>query len=346
MAGVFIRISGTMAAWALGMALIAAQQAGAEGPAAQPPVLQRSDLAQAALQQASALIEKYVQPVAEPEPTPKQKRAIESAMKLLKSEQAMKGQSAIERFLQIGAAALGELRRLASTAPAENSTGGDPNADAYPATMAAIIIRRIETAQRQPILQELISLGDSAQAVVSLKLNENEAVATAAKSRIEAATAALIKAAADTALDAPAVATERNALEEAQSAQNQVQARRAMLMELRRLMAPKPPAQPQAPPEEQPQPAIPPADVLNIQPLEPPTSSTPYLVMLQSMGGPFDGDNDDTGAVVNVYSQRGAASRGAAHRGGGRGGSRSAAQPGGGGAAGGRGGGGEEKGKR
>ena len=61
--------------------------------------MNRTDLAPAALRQAAALIEKYVQPVAEQEPTPQQKRAIESAMKLLKSEQAMKGQSAIERFI-------------------------------------------------------------------------------------------------------------------------------------------------------------------------------------------------------------------------------------------------------
>ena len=107
--------------------------------------------------------------------------------------------------------------------------------------MAAIIIRRIEAAQRQPILQELLSLGDDARAVLSLKLDENEAAAKAAKSRVEAATAALIKASANTTVDAPAVAGERKALAEAQAAEKQVQARRDMLTELRRLLAPKPP---------------------------------------------------------------------------------------------------------
>ena len=230
----------------------------------------------AELQQAAALIEKYVQPIPEPEPTPRQLRAIESAMKLLKSEQAMKGQIAIERFVEIGPAALGELRRLASTAPPENSTGENPTADAYPATMAAIIIRRIDTAQRRPILQELISLGDSAHAVLSLKLDENEAAAMAAESRIEASTAALIKASANTTLDAPAVAGERNALAEAQAAEKQVQARHGMLMELRRLMAAKPPEQPPASPEEQPQQATPPANVLGIRPISPPTGLWSY----------------------------------------------------------------------
>jgi hypothetical protein len=273
MAGAFIKISGAMAACALGLALLAAPQVRAEEPAAQPTPLNRTDLAPAALDQADALIEKYVQPVAEREPTPKQRRAIDSAMKLLKSEQAMKGQSAIERFVGIGPAALGELRRLAAAAPPENATGETPNADAYPATMAAIIIRRIETAQRQPILQELISLDEAAPAVLSLKLDENEAAATAAEERIEAATAALTKALANTPVDAPAVAGEREALTEAQAAEKQVRARHDLLMELKRLLAPKPPAQPPASPEEQPQPATPPANVLDIQPISPPTGT-------------------------------------------------------------------------
>jgi hypothetical protein len=277
MAGVFSRISGTTAAWAVGITLIVAQFAGGEGPATQPQQLNRTDLAPAALRQAAALIEKYVQPIAEQEPTAQQKRAIESAMKLLKSEQAMKGQSAIERFVEIGPAALGELRRLAATAPAESSTGEELTADTYAAIMAAIIIRRVEAAQRQPVLEELLSLGDDAHAVLSLKLNENEAQATAAAARIEAATAALIKASADTTLDAPAVARQRKALAEAQAVEKQIQARRDLLIELRRLMAPKPPApqpaQPPASPQEQPQPATPPANVLQIQPIAPPTGS-------------------------------------------------------------------------
>ena len=62
--------------------------------------------------------------------------------------------------------------------------------------MATIIIRRIETAQRQPILDELLSLGDNARAVLSLKLDKNEAAAKKVQARIDAATAALIKAAA------------------------------------------------------------------------------------------------------------------------------------------------------
>jgi hypothetical protein len=273
---VFIKISGIMAACALGLALIAAPQVRAEEPATQPASLNRADLTPATLQQADALIEKYAQPVAEQEPTPKQKRAIDSAMKLLRSEQAMKGQSAIERFVGIGPAALGELRRLAATAPPENATGETPNADAYPATMAAIIIRRIETAQRQPILQKLISLGEAALAVLSLKLDENEAAATAAESHIEAATAALTKALANPPVDAPAVAGEREALAEAQATEKQVHARRDILMELKRLLAPKPPAQPPASPEEQLQPATPPANILNIQPISPPTGTFDY----------------------------------------------------------------------
>jgi len=324
----FVRTISILAAWAFGMSLAAAQQAVAPAPAAQPPDLSRSDLTPAALQQAAALIEKYVQPVAEPEPTPQQKQSIESAMKLLKSEQALKGEAAIARFLQIGPAAIGDLRRLAANAPAGNPTGGNSSADAYAATMATIIINRIVTAQRQPILQELISLGDEAQAVLALKLNENEDAAAAAGARVQAATEALVKAAAGTALDAPAVAGERTALAEAQAVQTQVQARRVMLLELRRLMAPKlPPAQPAASPEEQPSPAIPPADVLNIQPIEPPMAGSPYWD--QSLGvGPFSDDTDsggggfDTVNIVNVYSQRGAASRWAAHRGDGDGGGR------------------------
>ena len=289
MTRVFIRITGTMAAWALGMALITAQQARAEGPEAQPQ-LNRPDLTPAALRHADALIEKYVQPVAESEPTPQQKRAIESAMKLLKSEQATKGQIAIERFVEIGPAALGELLLLASTAPPENATGENPTADAYPATMAAIIIRRIDTAQRRPILQELISLGDAAHAVLSLKLDENKAAATAAESRIEAATAGLTETSANTPLDAVAAAGERKAVAEAEAEAKQVQARYDMLMELRRLMTPKPPASS----EEQPQPAIPPANVLGIQPISPPTgpwpsTGTPDVLPYNPVWSPVNG---------------------------------------------------------
>jgi len=273
MASVFSKISGTMAAWAVGITLIAVQVAGAEGPGTQAPQLNRTDLTPAALRQAAALIEKYVQPIAEQEPTPQQKRALDSAMTLLKSEQAMKGQSAIERFLEIGPAALGELRRLAATAPAETATGEGLTADAYAATMALIIIHRIEKAQRQPVLDELLSLGDDARAVLSLKLSENEAKATAAAARIEAATEALIKASANTTLDAPPVARQRKALAQAQAAEKRVLARRDLLTELRRLMAPKPPVQQPAPSEEQPQPATPPANVLDVQPISPPTGS-------------------------------------------------------------------------
>ena len=131
--------------------------------------MNRTDLAPATLRQAAALIEKFAQPVAEQEPTPQQNRAIESAMKLLKSEQAMNGQSAIKRFIAIGPPALRELRRLAATAPAENATGEELTADAYAATMAPIIIRRIEAAQRSRS-DELLSLGDNARAVLALKL--------------------------------------------------------------------------------------------------------------------------------------------------------------------------------
>jgi uncharacterized membrane protein YgcG len=343
MASAFGEISGFMAAWALGITLAAAPPAAAQAPAAQPPELSRTDLTPAALQQAAALIEKYVQPVPEPAPTPQQKQAIESAINQLKSQQALKGQNAIARFLQIGPAALGDLRRLAANAPAGNSTGGNTNADAYLATMAGIIINRIVAAQRQPILQELISLGAGAQAVLSLKLNENEDAATAADSRVQAATEALIKAAAGATLDAPAAANERQALAEAQAAQSQIQVRRDMLLELKRLTAPKPPAQPQAPPEEQPPPAIPPADVMNIQPLEPPMTGSPYWD--QQMGvGVFNDDADSGGDfdsvyIVNVYSQRGAASRWAAHRDGGGGGGHGGGHGGGGHGGGDRGGG-------
>jgi hypothetical protein len=191
-------------------------------------------------------------------------------MRLLKSEQATKGQSAIERFLQVGPAALADLRHLAATAPAENSGAGSSTADAYAATMAGIIIRRIETAQRQPIVQELLSFDEAARAVLSLKLDEVEAAATALESSTEAATAALIKASANTTIDAPAVAAEREALAEAQAAEKQVRARRELLVELRRRLAPKPPVQLAASPE-QPQAAAPPANVLDIQPISPPT---------------------------------------------------------------------------
>ncbi len=276
MKSAFSKISGAMAAWVVGITLIAAQLAGAEASETQPQ-LNRTDLAPAALRHAAELIEKYVQPVAEQEPTPEQKRAIESAMQLLKSEQAMKGQSAIARFIAIGPAALGELRRLAATAPAENLTGEELTADTYAATMAPIIIRRVEAAQRQPLLDELLSLGDDARAVLALKLNENEAQATEAEARIETTTEALIKASANATLDAPAAARERKALAEAQATEKQVEARRLLLIELRGLLALKPPApaQPPAPSAAQPQPATPPADVLQIQPIAPPTGSPP-----------------------------------------------------------------------
>ncbi len=230
MTGTFSRISVAIAASAVGLTLIVVPFAGGQAPETQAPQLNRTDLAPATLRQAAALIEKFVQPVAEQEPTPQQNRAIESAMKLLKSEQAMKGQSAIERFIAIGPPALRELRRLAATAPAENATGEELTADAYAATMAPIIIRRIEAAQRQPILDELLSLGDDARAVLALKLNENEAQATAAEVRIEAATAALVKASTNTTVDAPAAARERKALAEAQAAEKQVEARRDLLI--------------------------------------------------------------------------------------------------------------------
>ena len=240
MADTLTKVTGTLGVWLLGLALVSAQLARAETPEAQPPQLNRTDLTPAALQQASALIEKYLQPIPEPAPTPEEKQAIKSAMDLLQSEQAMKGQAAIERFVKIGPAALGDLRRLAATAPTESSTGENPTADAYPATMAAIIMRRIETAQRRPILQELISLGDDARAVLSLKIDENDAAMTAAESRIEAATAALIKGSSGSTVDASAVAAERKALMEAEASENPLRARRDKLMEIRRLMAIKP----------------------------------------------------------------------------------------------------------
>ena len=70
-----MKFSGTIAAWALGMALIAGRSLPrAELRKRNRQQLNRTDLAPAALQQADALIEKYVQPVAEPEPTPQQKQ--------------------------------------------------------------------------------------------------------------------------------------------------------------------------------------------------------------------------------------------------------------------------------
>jgi hypothetical protein len=278
MADRLTRIAGAVGVWVLGVALISPQLARAETPGAQSPQLNRTDLTPAALQQASALIEKYLLPIAEPAPTPEQKQAIKSAMDLLHSEQAMKGQAAIERFVKIGPAALGDLRRLVSTAPAESSTGESSTTDAYPATMAAIIMRRIERAQRQPILLELISLGDDARAVLSLKIDENDAAMTAAESRIEAATAALIQGSGGSTVDASAVAAERKALMEAEASDNQLRERRDKLMEIRRLMVIKPTEpQPTAVAEKQSQPTIPPANVLGIQPMSPqPTGQWPY----------------------------------------------------------------------
>jgi hypothetical protein len=310
-AGVFSKISGATAACTLGLGLIGALHARAEAPEAQPPDLKPTDVAPAARQQADWLIEKYAQPDAEQQPTLEQKQAIETAVKLLKSERGMKEHSAIERFVEIGPAALGELRRLAA-APAQNSTGGNPTA-----TLAAIIIRRIETAQRQPILEQLLSLGDSARAVLSLKLYENEAAADAAESNIEAATAALVKASANTTLDSPAAATERKALAEAQAEEEQVQARHDLLLELSRLLNPKPPAPPVAPPEEPP--PTPPADVLDIQPMSPPMGA--YSSDDESQATYLFGGDFEMGSVVHRYSHRGAESRGAGHSGGGTGGS-------------------------
>ena len=68
-----------------------------------------------------------------------------------------------------------------------------------------------------------------------------------------------------------------------------------MLVELRRLLAPEPPVQPPATPEQQPQPATPPANILDIQPISPPTvcsrSTIPGTMALQvnSDWPPVDG---------------------------------------------------------
>ena len=207
-----------------------------------PPQSNATDLTPKALQDASALIEQYVQPVAEPEPTPQEKLAIQSAISLLESQEALKGQHAIESFLNIGPAALGDLRRLAASAPPETAPGETPTGDAYPATMAAIIIRRIESAQRGPILQQLIPLGDAARVALSRKLKECESAVADAETRVEAATGALVQAEAGSGTDAPAIAGQRQALSEAQAVQKQVLTRHERLIEVRRLMAQKPPA--------------------------------------------------------------------------------------------------------
>jgi hypothetical protein len=275
MAGAVINISGILAAWAVGMTLVAAQPAGAQASETPPSQLNRTDLAAEALRQADALIEKYVQPVAEQEPTPEQKRDIESAMKLLTPQEATKGQGAIKQFVKIGPPALGELRRLVSAASAENSTGENPAADAYPATMAAIIIRRIETAQRQPILLELLAHAEEAHAVLTSKLKENQVAAAAAAARVKAAKAALTKATAGATPDSPAAAEERKALAAAQAAAKQLQDRNHMLMELNRLIPLKPPPPPPVPPVQPPNRPIPPANVLGVPPISPPTSPTP-----------------------------------------------------------------------
>jgi hypothetical protein len=120
----------------------------------------------------------------------------------------------------------------------------------------------------------LTSIGDDATAVFSLKLAENEEAMTAADARVDAATAALIKASANTTLDAPPLAGERKALANAQVTLKQLQTRHDMLVELKRQMAPKPPAPPPAAPEEQPQPSASQANILNIQPISPITGST------------------------------------------------------------------------
>jgi hypothetical protein len=262
-----IKLRGAMAAWALGMLLAAAQFAWAEGRQSQPSPSRPNDFTPAALQQASALIEKYVRPIGEPAPTPAQERAIESAIKLLKSGQAAKERYAIERFLEIGPAALRDLGELAASARREQATGDTAAGTAYPAMMAASIIRRIEAAQHQPILEELLSLSDEANAVLLSKLRQTAAAVMDAEERLVAATTALNKASANTALDAAAVAGERKALAEAQAAEKQILARQDMLMKLKRLMAPKPSAQSLAPTEKPPRPATPPADVMRIQPI-------------------------------------------------------------------------------
>ncbi len=148
--------------------------------------------------------------------------------------------------------------------------------------MAPIIIRRIETAQRQPLLDELLSLGDDARAVLSAKLNDNEDELTEAAERVEAATAALVKAAANTTVDAPALAGERRTLAEAQAAEKQVQARHDLLAELRRLLTPKPPPQPPAPPEEQ----QPPADTARGRARYPTDFSAGGFVLVRRFAGP------------------------------------------------------------
>jgi hypothetical protein len=207
--------------------------------------LNRTDLAPAALQQADALIEKYAQPVAAQEPMAEQKFDIDSAIQLLKSDQAPKWQGAMDRLIEIGPAALGELRRLAAAAPPENAIGGNSTADACAATMAAVTIRRIEAAQRQPISQELISLGDATRAVLSLKLAENTAV--------------LLKASPNSTIDSPAAARERAGPAAARAAEKQGLARHDRLVEIRQLLSQAPPVQPPTSPEDQPQLATSPA---------------------------------------------------------------------------------------
>jgi hypothetical protein len=322
-----IKIGGATAACALGLALIVPQFACAETAAAQPSGLNRTDLRPAALRQASALIEQYVQPIAELQPTSQQKRAIESAMKLLESDRTMKQQYAIEQLVKIGPAALGDLRGLAASAPPEHATAETPAGDAYPATIAGIVIRRIEAAQRQPIIEQLISLGDEARVVLSQKLEENRAAVTKAKADVEAATAALVKASANTTLDASATAGERRALSEAQAAQKQAEARQGLLLEISRLTAAKPPVEPPARPQEPSQPPTPPADVLAIEPISSPMS--PPTGSFESAGAQVDsfysdsqdmylfGGGFETWANVHDYSRRGFESRGAAQLGGG-----------------------------
>jgi hypothetical protein len=314
-----IKIGGATAACALGLALIVPQFACAETAAAQPSELNRTDLRPGALQQASALIEQYMQPIAELEPTSQQKRAIESAIKLLESDRAMKQQYAIEQLVKIGPAALGDLRRLAASVPPEHATGETPAGAAYPATIAGIVIRRIEAAQRQPIIEQLISLGDEAHVVISQKLEESRAVVTKAKANVEAATASLVKASANTTLDAPAIAGERRALSEAQAAQEQAEARQGLLLEVSRLTAAKPPVEPSAPPQEPRQPPTPPADILGIEPISPPTGSfagTPGdLFYSDSQDLYLFAGGFDTWANVHDYSRRGYDSREAAQLG-------------------------------
>jgi hypothetical protein len=268
MARARIKLRGATAAWALGTVLVAAQFARAEGPQSQPSPPRPNDFTPAALQQAGALIEKYVRPIGEPAPTLAQKRAIESAIILLKSGQGAKEKYAIERFLEIGPAALRDLGELAASARREQPTGDTAAGASYSAIMAAIIIQRIEAAQRQPILEELLPLSDEANAVLLSKLRQTAAAAMNAEERLVVATAALNKASANTALDAPAVAGERKALAEAQAAEKQILARQDMLIKLKRLIAPKPfPASPAptAPTQPPPQPATLPADVMGIQ---------------------------------------------------------------------------------